>query len=95
MTQQEFNEKYKQYIPEGWYGLSFDIPEVTEYLDGVMQDLITMPEFELKQIKLKFNMARFYFNTSWEQKHLELALQSRIENKINEIIKNLDEDAKS
>jgi hypothetical protein len=95
MTQQEFNEKYKQYIPEGWYGLSFDIPEVTEYLDNVMQDLITIPGFELKQIKLKFNMARFYFNTSWEQKHLELALQSRIENKINEIVKKIDDDAKS
>jgi hypothetical protein len=95
MTQQEFNEKYKQYIPEGWYGLSFDIPEVAIYLDGVMQDLITIPGFELHQIKLKFNMARFYFNTSWEQKHLELALQSRIENKINEIVKKIDEDAKS
>jgi hypothetical protein len=95
MTQQEFNNKYKQYIPEGWYGLSFDIPEVTEYLDSVMQDLITMPEFELKQIKLKYNMARFYFNTSWEQKHLELALQARIEYKINEIVKKIDDDAKS
>ena len=95
MTQQEFNEKYKQYIPEGWYGLSFDIPEVTIYLDGVMQDLITMPEFELNQIKLKFNMARFYFDTSWEQKHLEVALQFAIEKKINEIVKKIDDDANS
>ena len=33
MTAKEFNEKYKPYIPEGWYGLGFDIPEVTDYLD--------------------------------------------------------------
>jgi hypothetical protein len=93
MTQKEFNEKYKQYIPKGWYGLSFDIPEVTIYLDGVMQDLITMPRFELHQIKFKFGMVRFYFDTSWEQKHLQLALQFAIEKRINEIVKNLDEDA--
>lgn len=93
MTQQEFNNKYKQYIPKGWYGLSFDIPEVTEYLDGVMQDLITIPGFELHQIKFKFGMVRFYFDTSWEQKHLQLALQFAIEKRINEIVKNLDEDA--
>ncbi len=91
MTQQEFNEKYKQYIPEGWYGLSFDIPEVTEYLDGVMQDLITIPGFELHQIKLKFNMARFYFDTKWNNKHLEAALMFHIENKINEIVKKIDD----
>lgn len=93
MTQQEFNEKYKQYIPEGWYGLSFDIPEVTEYLDGVMQDLITIPGFELHQIKLKFNMARFYFETNWKNKHLEAGLQLIIQTEINRIVKNLDEDA--
>jgi hypothetical protein len=91
MTQQEFNEKYKQYILEGWYGLSFDIPEVAIYLDGVMQDLITIPGFELHQIKLKFNMARFYFETSWKNKHLEAALMFHIENKINEIVKKIDD----
>jgi hypothetical protein len=93
MTQQEFNEKYKQYIPEGWHGLSFDIPEVAIYLDSVMQDLITIPGFELHQIKLKYNMARFYFDTDWENKHCLPDLESHIEKKINEIVKNLDEDA--
>ena len=95
MTQQEFNEKYKQYIPKGWYGLSFDIPEVTEYFDGVMQDLITIPGFELHQIKFKFGMARFYFDTDWKDKRLQSALEFAIENKMNGIIKNIDEDAKS
>jgi hypothetical protein len=92
MTQQEFNEKYKQYIPEGWYGLSFDIPEVTIYLDGVMQDLITIPRFELYQIKLKFGMARFYFGSIWKEKHLQLALEFAIEKRINEIVKKIDDE---
>ena len=64
MTADNFNEKYKQYIPEGWYGLGFDIPVVTEYLDEVLQDLITIPGFELHQIKLKFGGIRFYVNSS-------------------------------
>jgi hypothetical protein len=88
MTQEQFNEKYKQYIPEGWYGLGFDIPEVTIYLDEVMQDLITIPEFELHQIKLKFGMARFYFGSKWNSAHLETAIRFSIEDKINTLIKN-------
>ena len=92
MTQQEFNEKYEKYIPEGWYGLSFDIPEVTEYLDGVMQDLITIPGFELHQVKLKYNMARFYFNVSLKEEHLKLAIELAIEKKINEIVKKIDDE---
>jgi hypothetical protein len=95
MTQEEFNEKYKQYIPGGWYGLSFDIPKVTEYLDNVMQDLITMPRFELHQVKLKYNMARFYFNVSLKEEHLKLAIELAIEKKINEIVKKIDDDANS
>ena len=95
MTQQEFNEKYKQYIPEGWYGLEFDIPEVTEYLDNVMQDLITIPGFYLTQVKLKYNMARFYFATNMKEEHLKLAIELAIEKKINEIVKKIDENANS
>lgn len=89
MTAQEFNQKYKQYIPENWYGLQFDILEVTEYLDAVMQDLITIPGFELHQVKLKFGMARFYCETNWYNKHLEAALQFAIEEKINKIVKSV------
>jgi hypothetical protein len=87
MTANEFNEKYKPYIPEGWYGLGFDISEVTDYLDKEMEDLILIPGFELHQIKLKFNMARFYFETNWKDKSLEGALMFKIESRINELVK--------
>jgi hypothetical protein len=87
MTANEFNEKYKPYIPEGWYGLGFDILEVTNYLDKVMEDLIMIPGFELHQVKLKFNMARFYFETNWKDKSLEAELQYKIEGQINKLVK--------
>jgi hypothetical protein len=90
MDADEFNQKYKQYIPNDWYGLGFNIPEVNEYLNEVMEDLITIPGFELHQIKLKFNMARFYFDTKWKDKGLEVALMIKIESKINELVKQHD-----
>jgi hypothetical protein len=91
MTAEEFNGKYKQYIPEGWYGLEFNIVEVTDYLDKEMEDLILIPGFELHQVKLKFNMARFYFETNWKDKSLEVALMFKIESRINELVKEHDE----
>ena len=91
MDADDFNQKYKQYIPNDWYGLGFNIPEVTEYLNDIMEDLITIPGFELHQIKLKFNMARFYFETDWKDKGLEAALEIKIESKINELVKQHDE----
>ena len=90
MTREEFNLKYKQYIPEGWSGLDFDKPEVTEYLDKEMQDLIMIPGFELHQIKMKFDWPRFYFSTNFQDKALELAIAMRIQEDINKIMKGQD-----
>ena len=87
MTQQEFNLKYKQWIPEGWSGLDFDVPQVTEYLDQVMQDLVLIPGFELHQIKMKWDWPRFYFATEFKDKGLELAIAVKIQEQINAIIK--------
>jgi hypothetical protein len=85
MTDNEFNEKYKQYIPEQWYGLGFDIPEVTEMLDIEISEIIKLyPKFEIHQIKLKFGSARFYTNIN------ELAntnFEMIIEGKINELVR--------
>ena len=91
MDADEFNQKYKNYIPNGWYGLGFSIPDVTDYLDKEMEDLILIPGFELHQVKLKFNMARFYFQTNWKDKALEAVIENKIENKINELVKQYQE----
>ena len=87
MTREEFNAKYKQYIPQGWSGLDFDMPQATEYLDQVMQDMIRIPGFELHQIKMKWDWPRFYFTTDFKDKGLELAIAVKVQERINTIIK--------
>lgn len=68
MTQDEFNKKYSKYIELGFYGLEFDIPEVTEYLYKSFDNLINgSKEFEISQIKLKFGYCRFYSSLSREE----------------------------
>lgn len=80
MTSFEFNEKYKDYLEEGYYGLSINIPEVVDYLDKEFSMLIKIPDFKYYQIKVKFNMCRFYCKPETIDTHT-------IENNINQIIK--------
>jgi hypothetical protein len=87
MTQNEFNKKYEQWIPEGWSGLDFDTPQVTEYMDQIMQDMIRIPGFELHQIKMKFDWPRFYFSTGFKEKALELAIAVRVQEEISKLVK--------
>ncbi len=81
MTITGFNEKYRQYLESGHYGLAISSPAVIEYLDKKFQELIQIPGFSYSQIKLKFNMARFYCEPSSIDTFT-------IEKEINEIIKN-------
>lgn len=78
MTSKKFNEKYKDYIEKGFYGLEFDQELVTIFLDEVFQDLIKIPDFKFSQIKLKFGYARFYSS-------LGIVLTNLIEEKINSL----------
>jgi hypothetical protein len=80
MTQKEFNEKYKNFLREGFYGLGFDDPDVILFLDNIFQTLTLIPGFQYIKIKLKFGMARFYSNIQSDLNYL-------IEEKINEILK--------
>jgi hypothetical protein len=80
MTSEDFNFKYSLYIEEGFTGLQFDVPEVTEFLDKVFQDFARICGFQFCQIKLKFGYARFYSN-------LSKTLESLVEQEINKIIK--------
>ena len=90
MTTQEFNKKYKDYLEEGHYGLDINIPSVTEYLDSIFdKGLVNIPGFKYHQIKLKFNMARFYFDTDLPNK-LEVVISNGIEEQINRLVKEYD-----
>ena len=62
MTASEFNEKYKEYLEEGHYGLDISTPSIIKYLDEIFQGLIKIPGFKYSQIKEKFSTSRFYTN---------------------------------
>lgn len=62
MTASEFNEKYKEYLEEGHYGLDISTPSIIKYLDEMFQGLIKIPGFKYSQIKEKFSTSRFYTN---------------------------------
>jgi hypothetical protein len=90
MTSREFNQKYKDYLEEGHYGLDVNIPSVVEYLDSIFDNgLINIEGFKYQQIKLKFNMARFYFDTDLPNK-LEVIIANGIEEQINRLVKEYD-----
>ena len=62
MTVEDFNEKYKDYLEEGYYGLTLNDSRAIKYLDETFQDLIKIPGFKFSQIKGKFGTSRFYTN---------------------------------
>jgi hypothetical protein len=84
MTSFEFNEKYKDFLEEGHYGLAINIPEVVNYLDKKFQELIQVPGFKYSQIKLKFNVSRFYC----EPREIDTY---EVEKEIDRLVKNFDE----
>ena len=63
MTTTEFNEKYKDYLEEGFYGLVINSENVIKFLDKIFQDLIKIPGFRYSQIKLKMGYTRVYLES--------------------------------
>ncbi len=60
MTTEEFNEKYKDYLEDGFYGLSISNTNFINWLDKRFQTFIKIPGFRYHQIKSKFGYGRFY-----------------------------------
>jgi hypothetical protein len=82
MSTEEFNEKWKDYLEEGHYGLDINNEEVVGFLDRIFVDLTKIKGFQYAQIKQKFYFYCFYCNgISAEMKELIL---DRIENIMEE-----------
>lgn len=106
-TNQEFNDKYKDYIDADHYGMDINIPSVIAYVDQIFQDLIKIEGFKYQQIKTKFGLARVYTNLDELLPFVGRIIQQELEEKINFILKvefeierrlesiNLDKDGKS
>jgi hypothetical protein len=105
-TSKEFNEKYKDYLEEGHYGMDIDIPSVISYIDTVFNDLVKIEGFKYSQVKTKFGLARVYTNLEELLPFVGRIIQQELEEKINFILKveyeienrlltlNLDKDGK-
>lgn len=81
MTTREFNEKWINYLEEGFYGLAIPLESVVKYLDDIFENELTKdPNFRYTQIKMKFNWSCFYSNAPIE-------VRERIESNINKLVK--------
>lgn len=106
-TYKEFNEKYKDYLEEGHYGMDINEPSVITYVDQIFNDLIKIPDFKYQQIKTKYGLARVYTNLDDLIPFVGRIINQELEEKINFILKvefevenrlaslNLDKDGKS
>ena len=86
MTSKEFNEKYKDYLEEGHYGMSISDEDVISISDKFFQRCIELPEFSYSQIKTKFGTSRVYcepaikLDTSFLEDVINLILKIKREN---------------
>ena len=86
-TNKEFNEKYKNYIEEGHYGMDIGEPSVLAYVDQIFNDLTQIPGFKYQQIKTKFGLARVYTNLDELMPFAGRIINQELEEKINFILK--------
>ena len=86
-TADEFNEKYKEYIEEGHYGMEIGEPSILIYVDQIFNDLIKIPGFQFSQIKTKYGMARVYTNLDDLLPFVGRIINQELEEKINFILK--------
>jgi hypothetical protein len=86
-TSKEFNEKYKEYIEEGHYGMDINEPSVLIYVDQIFNDLIKIPGFEFSQVKTKYGLARVYTNLEDVLPFVGRIINQELEEKINFILK--------
>jgi hypothetical protein len=86
-TSKEFNEKYKEYIEEGHYGMDINEPSVLAYVDQIFNDLKEIPGFKYQQVKTKFGLARVYTNLEETLPFVGRIINQELEEKINFILK--------
>jgi len=67
ITDSTLFEKYRKYIPKGWYGFSIGEPTPPNWfkcIDEILEMLTKEdPELEIHQIKMKYGGIRFYVDS--------------------------------
>jgi len=63
-TPAEFNEKFKDYLEEGHYGMAFYSKAVIKYMDEEFtKEIAINPDYSFSQIKSKWSNTRIYAET--------------------------------
>lgn len=70
LTEDEFDEKYKDFLEEGHYGMAINNETVIIVLDYLFKTFTLIPGFSYSQIKMKFGSSRFYANIDTFWSHL-------------------------
>lgn len=86
-TSKEFNEKYKEYIEEGHYGMDINESSVLAYVDQIFNDLKEIPGFKYQQVKIKYGLSRVYTNLDGLLPFVGRIINQELEEKINFILK--------
>ena len=106
-TSEEFNEKYKDFLENGHYGMAINIPSVVSYVDNIFGDLTKIPGFKYQQIETKFGLVNVYTNLDELIPFVGRIMNQELQEKINFILKveyelenrlkslNLDKDGKA
>lgn len=82
-TTKEFNEKYKEFLTEGFYGLAIQDQEVIDYLDDIFGNvLVHLHNFKYQQIKEKWGYVRFYADV--ESKNLLQTIEMKIKSMLDD-----------
>ena len=82
---EKFNERWKDHLEKGHYGMTIDDPDVISYMDYNFKILKSInPNFTFSQIKLKFGSARVYVEKApnqqcsvWEQQINKIINENR------------------
>lgn len=70
MTASEFNEKYKDYLEEGFDGMEIENEEIIDVADRYFKIFTEYLDFSYAQIKNKFGTSRVYCdNVDWSELH--------------------------
>ena len=88
MTSDEFNEKYKEFLEDGFDGMEITHAEIIQLCDEYFQNWIKIPGFKYCQIKVKFGTSRVYCDC--DSSHRDELNTIELETLIDEILKEMN-----
>lgn len=85
MTNQEFNEKYKNYLEKGWGGMEAGNSKLIDWFDKLFSSILIKEnkDFKYQQIKIKFGFVRFYSSLSIKAQEIIESTANKVYNERN------------